>query len=271
MNTNTGTPPKKPYATINLLSRKAKDKRQAGAMQQAISEGKSYAFKKKSNKPTTIMSGDNKPVTATGRGTEVSSGVMTKSETKPGKEYSLEVEKPNSAKEKKTFVPGDMQDSKVHNRKSYMGMSSMMKEHPDKTRKRIEEQEGMETKSKLGMLNDEDEKSVKSGYSSPTKTSHGGKEYYGTVKTEKTPAEKKTISFKSPDQTTVTKKPYVKVSPMKTAPQLADRDMGSKRGHVKWLDSKKETKGLTNMTNKKTSKSGWSGSQYKFNKIKRKA
>lgn len=264
----TQSPPKKPYATFNLLSRKAKDERQAGALNKAASEGKSYSFQKKSRKPTTIQAGD-KTMTATGRGTTVTAGTKTSTETSPGKSFTMTAIKP--ATEKKTFVAGDMQGNKIHNRKSHLGSSSNLNESPEKTNARIEAQESMERKSKLGMINDEAEKSVKSGYATPGKTSHGGKEYFGKVETTKSTPETKEVSIAGVPQQKTTKKSYLKISPKTTMPKAADRSMGSQRSHVKWLDSRKETKPFTKMTNQGTSKSNWSGSGYKFNKIKKKA
>jgi hypothetical protein len=257
----------RPYARINLLSRKAKDQRQAQAMQQAIGEGKEYKFKKKSNAPTTVTAGG-KSYTASGRGTEVESGTVTTTEAKPAPKYKITVDKPGTGGEKKTFVPGDMQGNKINDRKTTMHMSSMMKENPAKTQKRMDEQESMENKSKLGILNDEDEKKVKGGYTPPAKTSHGGKEYYGRVKTEKQDPEKKEVEISGIAQTTTTKKPYVKVSPMKSK-VAARRDISSSRTHVKWLDSKKETKNFTKMANQSKSTSQWSGGGYRYNKIKK--
>lgn len=93
----------KPYSKINLLSRKEKDKRNMEFMKDRVSEGKSYSFIKKSNKPMELPSGK----VATRRGTQISgtSTTVIKKEPTVSQPPHMTIHR---GKTTKTYEPADV-------------------------------------------------------------------------------------------------------------------------------------------------------------------
>lgn len=218
--------PSRPYSKINFRSRKEKDKRNLAAAS-ASPYGGDVIIKSKNK----VANPQNKSQMLP-RGSQVSIrkvNEVTKkpSSTAPGQSFTVTKTTP----EKRKFIPGDYNapGNPTVDRQTTVSLGKSMKENPAKTQARMEAQAAGKTAYDY----------------------KGKKEYSGRIET--TPA-KTTTETKSVPKLTMEGESYsVPKNQVITKSPVAPGDQGMTRGktakHVKWLGSKKSTKGLTSKPN----------------------
>ena len=206
------------------ITRKAKDEKGLSA----IKGGGTYTVRSRNK-----VSHPTKPSQTLSRGSVVTVKPKTETRTSPTTYKSVSIDVP-----KEKFVAGDFQKS-AKDRPTTMALGKQLKEHPAKTVARMDAQSKGQT-------------------SYPGRK--GQSEYSGRI--EKS-FEKKEIKMPVPGKSeTITRNVTSVKSPVGGTP--AGRGGKTKRGHVEWLDRKKENKAFTSKPNTgRKTKIKWTGTKVK--------